>query len=147
MSRTAEFMPSDTVSLAYLGFRPEKEKMITLKSRFETAQSGQSDTVVLDLFSNVAFMGTDGDGLPAPAFMADDGSYHVIGTLTYLFLFDSWPPSVQVGLWWKHLVSSCPCVLAGMSTRLLQARLNSLHVVYGTIHLFKRLLAFFISSV
>jgi hypothetical protein len=37
MSRTAEFMPSDTVSLAYLGFRPEKEKLIGLKSRLETA--------------------------------------------------------------------------------------------------------------
>jgi hypothetical protein len=82
MSRTAEYLPSDTVSLAYSGFKPEKNKINSLVSNIENAKCGQSDTVVLDLLSNVAFMGTDRDGLPAPAYRADDGRYHVVGTLT-----------------------------------------------------------------
>jgi hypothetical protein len=82
MSRTAEHLPSDTVSLAYPGFKPEKSKIEGLVSNMQNANCGLSDTVVLDLLSNVAFMGTDGDGLPAPAYRADDGRFHVVGTLT-----------------------------------------------------------------
>jgi hypothetical protein len=82
MSRTAEYMPSDTVSLAYLGFKPDQSKIHSLVSNIESAKFGQSDTVMLDLLSNVAFMGTDSDGLSAPAYRANDGRYHVVGTLT-----------------------------------------------------------------
>ncbi len=42
----------------------------------------KKDTVVLDLLSNVAFMGTDEDGLPSEAIRAEEGRYHVVGSLT-----------------------------------------------------------------
>jgi hypothetical protein len=70
------------VSLAYPGFKPEKSKIEGLAANMKNAKCGLSDTVVLDLLSNVAFMGTDGDGLPVPAYRADDGRFHVVGTLT-----------------------------------------------------------------
>jgi hypothetical protein len=37
---------------------------------------------VLDLLSNSAFMGTDADGLPSPAFAGEDGTYHIPGSLS-----------------------------------------------------------------
>jgi hypothetical protein len=82
ISRTAEYLPSDTVSLAYPGFKPEKNKIEGLAANMKNVKCGQSDMAVLDLLSNVAYMGTDGDGLPAPAYRADDGRFHVVGTLT-----------------------------------------------------------------
>jgi hypothetical protein len=48
----------------------------------------KNDTVVLDMLSNVAFMGTDDSGLPAETIQAEDGRYHVIVSLTTA------PPSV-----------------------------------------------------
>jgi hypothetical protein len=38
--------------------------------------------VVTDLISNVAYMGTDEDGLPSPAVRSGDGIYHITGSLT-----------------------------------------------------------------
>jgi hypothetical protein len=43
---------------------------------------GENDVVVLDLLSNLAFMGTDMDGLPTPAVRSGDGKYHILGSLT-----------------------------------------------------------------
>jgi hypothetical protein len=57
---------------------------------------GKRDTVVLDLLSNVVFMGTDNDGLPAEARRAEDGNYHVIGSLTIA------PPSLT-----KKVLAGC----------------------------------------
>ncbi len=42
----------------------------------------KKDTVVLDLLSNVVFMGTDSDGLLTEALRSEDGSYHIVGSLT-----------------------------------------------------------------
>ncbi len=36
----------------------------------------------MDLLSNAAYMGTDGDGLPTPSIREGDGSYHILGSLT-----------------------------------------------------------------
>ncbi len=38
------------------------------------------DTVVIDLWSNSAYMGTDEYGLPVRASKAGDGRYHIVGT-------------------------------------------------------------------
>jgi hypothetical protein len=38
-------------------------------------------TVILDLLSNSVFMGTDSSGLPTEALRAEDGSYHIVGSL------------------------------------------------------------------
>jgi hypothetical protein len=64
------------------GFKPSKEKIVELERQIDRLDLNESDMVVLDLLSNTAYMGTNEDGLPLPAFRADDGSYHVIGTLT-----------------------------------------------------------------
>jgi hypothetical protein len=53
-----------------------------IASKLAELKLGKKDTVVVDLLSNVVFMGTDGDGLPTEARRAEDGSYHVVGSLT-----------------------------------------------------------------
>jgi hypothetical protein len=82
MYRTVEYLPANTVSLAMPGFKPSKEKISELDRRVEALEINSNDTVVLDLLSNTAYMGTDDKGLPFPAFRAGDGSYHVADTLT-----------------------------------------------------------------
>jgi hypothetical protein len=82
MHRTVEHLPDNTVSLAIPGFKPTKDKIIELDRRIDALEVNCNDTVVLDLLSNTAFMGTDDEGLPLPAFRASDGSHHVAGTLT-----------------------------------------------------------------
>jgi hypothetical protein len=80
--RTVEYLPSATVSLAMPGFRPSKEKIIELEKQIDRLELSETDTVVLDLLSNTAYMGTDDDGLPLPSYREGDGSYHIAGTLT-----------------------------------------------------------------
>ncbi len=59
MARLADEMGNDTVSLAFSGFRP-KDKMINdLTDRLVELNLSKKDTVVVDLLSNVVFMGTD----------------------------------------------------------------------------------------
>jgi hypothetical protein len=43
---------------------------------------GKQDTVMVDLLSNTAFMGTDATGLPSEAINAKAGRYHITGSLT-----------------------------------------------------------------
>jgi hypothetical protein len=96
MTRLADEMGGDVVSLAFPGFRP-KEKMLTdIASKLSELKLGKKDTVVVDLLSNVVFMGTDGDGLPTEARRAEDGSYHVVGSLTIA------PPSLT-----KKVLAGC----------------------------------------
>ncbi len=78
--RTVEYLPATTVSLATPGFKPTKKKVAELERQIDRLELNGSDTVVLDLLSNTAYMGTDKEGLPLPAFRAGDGSYHVAGT-------------------------------------------------------------------
>ena len=40
-----------------------------------------NDALVLDIFSNMAFMGTDPDGLPARPHRGTDGRFHITGHL------------------------------------------------------------------
>jgi hypothetical protein len=80
--RTVEYLPAITISLATPGFKPSKEKVAELERQIDRLDLDDSDTVVLDLLSNTAYMGTDEDGLLLPAFRAGDGSYHIAGTLT-----------------------------------------------------------------
>ncbi len=81
MTRTAEYI-RDPVSLAYPGFRPDIEKIKLIEKVLKKLNLRDRDTVVLDLISNVSYMGTTDDGLPTPAFQAGDGSYHVSSSLT-----------------------------------------------------------------
>jgi hypothetical protein len=60
------------ISLAYPGFRPEKEKMGDFIATLKSFQVGQTDTIVLDLISNLAHMRTYNDRLMTQAFRADN---------------------------------------------------------------------------
>ncbi len=82
MNRLAENMEPGTISLAYLGLRPRYPMVTELANKLKKLSLGNRDTVVLDLLSNCAFMGTDSAGLPTEAVRAEDGRYHVIGCLT-----------------------------------------------------------------
>jgi hypothetical protein len=82
MTRTAVHMPSSTTSLAFPGFRPDLIRVAELSASLAGGNLGENDVVVLDLLSNLAFMGTDMDGLPTPAVRSGDGKYHILGLLT-----------------------------------------------------------------
>jgi hypothetical protein len=58
---------------------------------------GPGDTVVLDLLSNWAFMGTDGDGMPPPTVDMSDGKHHIPGYLITA------PPSIAK----KKILQNC----------------------------------------
>jgi hypothetical protein len=77
MCRTAQFLSNECISLAYPGFRPEKEKISGIVKNLEKLDLGPNDKIVLDLLLNSAFMGTDDNRLPTPALRAGDGSYHI----------------------------------------------------------------------
>ncbi len=82
MCRTAEYLSSECIYLAYPGFKPDREKIQDIANRLESLKLGTDDRVVLDLLSNSACMGTDGDGLPKPSYREGGGSYHILGSLT-----------------------------------------------------------------
>jgi hypothetical protein len=80
MCRTAKYLLG-CISLAYPGFRPAKGKLQGNKPKMEKLPPGHTDTVVLDLISNVAFMGITEDGLLMPVLRAGEGSFHISSTL------------------------------------------------------------------
>jgi hypothetical protein len=82
MSRLAGVMGPRAVSLAYRGFRPREPMLTELIEQLKTLNLGKLDTVVVDLLSNTAFMGTDASGLPSESVRAEGGKYHITGSLT-----------------------------------------------------------------
>jgi hypothetical protein len=82
MVRLDEKMGPNTVSLAFQGFRPKEPTIGEIAMELQTLNLNSRDTVVLDLLSNSAFMGTDSNGLPTETVKMTDGGYHVIGSLT-----------------------------------------------------------------
>jgi hypothetical protein len=96
MTRLADEMGHDVVNLAFPGFRPKEQMLNEIASKLAELKLGKKDTVVVDLLSNVVFMGTNNDGLPTEATRAEDGSYHVVGSLTIA------PPSLT-----KKILAGC----------------------------------------
>jgi hypothetical protein len=96
MVRLAAELGQETISLAFPGFRLKEPMISNLATRLHLLKLEKSDTVILDLLSNPTFMGTDGDGLPSEATRAEDGKYHVIGSLTVA------PPSFT-----KKVLAAC----------------------------------------
>jgi hypothetical protein len=82
MSRMAEYMPPCTINLAVPGFKATTIAMTQVTQKLMSLNPGPDDTIVLDLLSNMAYMGTDDDGLPSPSFPDGDGKYHIPGSLT-----------------------------------------------------------------
>jgi hypothetical protein len=81
MKRLADQMGSETVSLAFSGFRPKEKAIAEIVNKLAELKLTKEDTVVIDLLSNSVFMGTDQCGLPTEAVRAEDGSYHIVGSL------------------------------------------------------------------
>jgi hypothetical protein len=82
MTRLAEEMGSNTITFAFPGLRPKEKMILDVTDKLAELNLNKKDTVVLDLLSNVVLMGTDQDGLPSEALLAEDGSYHVVRSLT-----------------------------------------------------------------
>jgi hypothetical protein len=72
-------------------------------SRYCPFKLDKVDTVVLDLLSNVTFMRTNDNGLPTEALRAEDGRYHIIGSLNVA------PPSVI-----KKILSLCSPIASAL---------------------------------
>ncbi len=53
-----------------------------METKIENLKLRRNDTVVLDMLSNLAYMGTNEESLPSPAFKAGDGSCLIPGSLT-----------------------------------------------------------------
>jgi hypothetical protein len=53
-----------------------------ISQRLRNYVPGPGDTVVLDLLSNIAFVGADSDGMPIQPIKGGDGLYHIFGSLT-----------------------------------------------------------------
>ncbi len=70
------------VDLTSSGWTPKPGKIEKLCETLEKLNLTEIDTVVIDLMSNSAYLGTDEDGLPIPAEKSDeDGQYHLYGDL------------------------------------------------------------------
>ncbi len=73
MNSLSECMGPETVSLAYQVFRPRKPIITDLANQLAQLDLGNTDTVVLDLLSNCAFMGTDTAELPTEVIRVNGG--------------------------------------------------------------------------
>jgi hypothetical protein len=82
MDRLAGVMGPRAVSLAFPGFRPREPMLSKLIEQLKKLKLNKLDTVVLDLLSNTAFMGTDDSGLPSEPLRSEGGKYHITGSLT-----------------------------------------------------------------
>ncbi len=80
--RLAEQLPADTTVLAALGFKPTKASVAEIQIKLENLTLGKSDRVVMDLLSNMAFMGMGEERILIPATRGNDGRFHIVGSLT-----------------------------------------------------------------
>ncbi len=81
MSRLQEHLPPDTVSLAVPGFKPSEQGISRISTQLRELNPADNDTIVLDLLSNSAYMGTNENGLPSETLGGTDGKYHITGSL------------------------------------------------------------------
>jgi hypothetical protein len=82
MCRLAKQLPADMTVLAALGFKPTKASVPEIQIKLENLTPGKSDTVVMELLSNMAFMGMGEERNRIPATRGNDGRFHIVGSLT-----------------------------------------------------------------
>ena len=78
---------------------PEQDSVAEICTRLEALRLTNNDVLVLDLFSNSTYMGTDSEGYPAKPYRGDDGVFHVegqLGTATLALLRRVWTASLPV---------------------------------------------------
>ncbi len=66
MTRMAEFLLPNAISMAYPGFRPDWNKVVEIGTSLSGGSPGEQDVVILDLLSNIAFMGWTRTGYQPP---------------------------------------------------------------------------------
>ena len=64
---------SQVVDLSVPGWVPGPTSVAAIKEKLSAAKPGKQDTVLVDLLSNSAFMGTDDQGLPTRPVRHSDG--------------------------------------------------------------------------
>ena len=73
---------ADVNSISTPGWKPTEEGLEKAASYVASLKLKKEDKVILDLWSNSAFMGTDEMGLPSlPVKTGQDGRYHILGDL------------------------------------------------------------------
>jgi hypothetical protein len=75
-------LPAGTISLAVPGIKATVPALAQVAQEMKSLELGHDDMLVLDLLSISAFIGTDVDRLPSPAYPGEDGTYHIPGSLT-----------------------------------------------------------------
>jgi hypothetical protein len=58
---------------------PDQQVCNAIIDKLKDLKLGPADYLVLDIFSNTVYMGSNEEGLPTPAFRDDEGKYHVPG--------------------------------------------------------------------
>jgi hypothetical protein len=67
MTRLAKEMGPDTITFAFPGFYPKEKMILDVTEKLAELNLNKKDTVVLDLLSNVVFIGMDNERLPSEA--------------------------------------------------------------------------------
>jgi hypothetical protein len=83
MSRTAAAVAAaggDVIDASSPGWTPSKESCKKLANFVKNLSLKECDTLLIDIWSNMAFMGTDEYGIPSRA-SKSGGRYHIIGSL------------------------------------------------------------------
>ncbi len=116
MCKTHKHLPKETVNLSTPGFVATPAASTQVAETLRDYCPGSGDVIIMDLLSNSAFCGTDGNGLPLPQFRGEDGTYHVQGMLV------ASPPSMikkalQSFNKIAELVKDSLCVLVALTPR------------------------------
>jgi len=82
LTEAATAAGADSIYVGYPGWVAAKDSLAEAARKLGGMTLGEGDVVILDLFSNSAFMGTDADGLPCRAVRnRTDSRYHILGEL------------------------------------------------------------------
>ena len=84
MCRTVEQLLKNGVQIeshSKPGWMPTHEEVELAVEFLSDKNPTKDDIVVFDLWSNSAYMGTNEEGMPSPAFRGEDGHYHIPGGL------------------------------------------------------------------
>ena len=60
---------------------PDESKVVKVVAALENLSLGEDDYMIVDIFSNTAFMGTDERGIPMLPEKGEDGRFHITGSL------------------------------------------------------------------
>jgi len=82
LTEAATAAGADSIYVGYPGWVAAKDSLSEAARKLGGINLGAGDVVILDLFSNSAFMGTDDAGLPCRAIRnRSDSRYHLLGEL------------------------------------------------------------------